>query len=110
MARLTEQDLMEYSAPVQEGLTPPGAARHALDAAEGYVDAYTRGQHVTRSGEYRPGVRGVVLNVASRMLANPGGIQTRIQVGSLTVSKQSAFNGLNLAEQAVLNRYRKRAI
>ncbi|WP_311520888.1 hypothetical protein [uncultured Corynebacterium sp.] len=107
---LTVDDLLNYAPPIQDGLTPPGAARHALDAAEGFVEAYTRGRHLTPTGDYRPGVRGVVLNVAARMLANPGGLNTRVQAGAVSVSKQSGFEGFTLAEQSVLNRYRKRAL
>lgn len=85
-------------------------AQQALDVAAAMVDGYCRGRARMSDGDWRPGAGEVVLSVAARILANPSGIQYRDQAGPFSISRQSGFTGFTLAEQYVLNRYRKAAI
>lgn len=85
-------------------------ARLQLTTAEGMVTAYCRGRERDRRGEYRPGVGEVVLSLSGRLLANPQQIQVREQVGSVSMLRGEVEVGFTLAEQFVLNRYRKRAL
>lgn len=85
-------------------------ANEAIAGITAYVAAYTRGNHVDRNGEPRPGIRQVVLSAAARVLANPSGVSQREQIASFSWYIGEGFNGFNLAELAVLKRYRKRAI
>lgn len=84
-------------------------AKTALVTAEGLINAYCRGRH-KRAGRYRAGVEEVLTTVAARILANPGQIQTREQVGPYSMLKGVGFSSFTLVELAVLNRYRKRAL
>lgn len=108
--QLTPSELLEFAPPIADGTTPDTAATHALTGAEALVEGYTRGRHVNLSGGYRPGIRAVILQVAARILANPGQVNVRVQAGAVVVSKGPGFSGFTLAEQAVLNRYRRRAV
>ena len=101
------EDLLEFVGP---GVATEQQARHAIATAEGLVEAYTRGRHVTADGGPRPGVDAVVLQVAARLAANPSQIQTREQVGPYSLLRSAGFQGFTLTEQLVLNRYRKRAL
>lgn len=103
-------ELLEFAPPVADGSDPVTGAKHALIAAKALVSGYTRGNDVNSFDEYRPGVREVILTVAARILANPGGVSVRVTAGGVTVSRGAGFSGYTLAEQAVLNRYRKRAV
>ncbi|MCX6470376.1 MAG: hypothetical protein NTW76_13815 [Corynebacteriales bacterium] len=80
-------------------------AGQAVTMASAMVDAYCRGAHLTVEGATRPGIDAVVQMAAARMLANPEGL--RYTTGVVTYN--DAFQGFSLAEQIVLNRYRKRA-
>lgn len=81
----------------------------AIEAATALVEGYTRGAHVTRNGEARPGVEAVILTVSARIAANPGQVVRRDSAGSFSTHRGQGFNGFTLAELAILNRYRKRA-
>lgn len=105
---MTPNELIEFT-----GATGPNVkkqAEQALAMANGLVEAYTRGRHKSPAGELRPGVSAVVVAVAARILANPEQIQVREQIGPYTMLRGPGFSGFTLAELAVLNRYRKRAI
>lgn len=82
----------------------------AVESASALVDAYTRGRHLDRHGNPRPGITTVVLTVAARIGANPGQVSRQDQAGNFSSRRGAGFAGFTLAEQAVLNRYRKRAI
>ena len=84
-------------------------ARLALDAVLALVAAYTRDNHM-RGGVLRPGVESVVLQAAARLMSNPEQVQVREQIGPYSYFRGDGFNGFTLAELAVLDRYRKRAI
>ncbi|MDN6537102.1 MAG: hypothetical protein L0K73_09905 [Corynebacterium variabile] len=82
-----------------------------LATAEGMVAGYCRGRHVDAVGENRrPGVGEVVLSLACRLLANPQQVQVREQASSVSMLRGEVTVGFTLAEQFVLNRYRKRAL
>lgn len=81
-----------------------------IDTATALVEGYTRGNHTTPAGVPRPGVESVILTVAARLMANPGQVTRRDQAGSFSTHRGAGFSGFTLAEQAVLNRYRKRAV
>lgn len=104
-------DVLELMPP---SVTTDEAARRtaakALVVANGVVEAYTRGCHVTGNGDYRPGVEGVILTIAARVAANPGQVSYSETAGVFTVSRGKGYQGLTLGEREVLNRYRKRAL
>ncbi|AKK02338.1 hypothetical protein [Corynebacterium epidermidicanis] len=103
---MTPDELIKFT-----GATGPNVqaqAQQALSMAEAFVDAYCRGRH-KRGGVLRPGVDAVITAVAARILANPEQIQQREQVGPYSFYRDAGFQGFNLVELAVLNRYRKRA-
>lgn len=92
-----------------DDVTDVETATIAVESATALVESYCRGNHLTRSGNARPGVETVVLTVAARLAANPGQVSKRDTAGQFTRQRGAGFNGFTLAEQAVLNRYRKRA-
>lgn len=109
MADLTAEDLGQFLG--LEVLEADGKAlQSALTVVTGMVDAYTRGRSRTALGDYRPGVREVILSAAARLAANPGQVSWKEQSGAFSVSRGEGFSGFTLAEQFVLNRYRKRGI
>ena len=77
----------------------------ALETINAMVSAYTRGNGFT-GGVPNPELRAVIRTATARLTANPE------QVGSTVggVTTRAGFNGWSLAELAVLNRYRKRAL
>lgn len=93
-----------------DDMIPDEVAALAVDSATALVDAYTRGRHVDVKGRPRPGIATVVLTVAARIAANPGQVSRYDQAGQFSSRRGVGFTGFTLAERAVLNRYRKRAI
>ena len=77
----------------------------ALETIYQLVSAYTRGNGFT-GGVPNPELRAVIRTATARLTANPE--QVGSTVGGVTVG--AGFNGWSLAELAVLNRYRKRAL
>lgn len=110
MREVTPAELLDFAAPPNDGSDPMKVAASSIEVALSLIESYTRGNHVDRYGHYRPGIRGVILSVSARLLANPGQIITRVTVGGLTISKGVGFQGFTLAEQTALNRYRRRAV
>lgn len=107
------RELLAFAPPIPDHNTqdPFTQAGYALTAANQLIDAYCRGNHRYRSNDhYKPGIRGVVLTVAARILANPGQVSFRVQSGAVVVSKGVGFSGFTLPEIQTMNRYRKRAI
>ena len=101
--------LLEY---VVDGPSQPTQqqAETALAIAEATVNAYCRGAGRHVDGTYRDGVGEIVMSVATRILANPSGVQWRNQAGNFSVSRSAGPAGLTIAEQIVLQRYRKTSI
>lgn len=107
---ITPEELIAFVGAEDPDASKLGAqAESALLIADSLAGSYCRGRHKWGSS-YRAGVRAVVLTAAARILANPGQIQVREQVGPYTMLKGAGFNGFTLVELAVLDRYRKRAI
>ncbi|MFV8381182.1 hypothetical protein [Corynebacterium hindlerae] len=104
---MTPDELIKFTG--ASGPNVKEQAKQALLMAEAFVGAYCRGRH-KRAGEFRPGVDAVVTAVAARILANPEQVQQREQVGPYSYYRDAGFQGFNLVELAVLNRYRKRAL
>ena len=77
----------------------------ALETIYQLVSAYTRGVGFV-GGVPNPELRAVIRTATARLTANPE--QVGSTVGGVTVA--GGFNGWSLAELAVLNRYRKRAL
>lgn len=89
----------------------PARGQQALHMATMYARAYTRGQGFT-NGVPNDEIEAVIISVAARIMSNPRGVATVSEATgpfnqSITYSK---WNGFNLLEQAVLNRYRVRAL
>ena len=102
---VTPTDLVKWLGQLTTDTALMAQAGQAVTMASAMVEAYCRGAHLTAQGTTRPGVDAVVLMASARMLANPEGL--RYSTGVVTFNE--AFQGFTLAEQMVLNRYRKRA-
>lgn len=94
------------------GATPVSndVATTAITTAEALIAGYCRGFHVDKLGNPRDGIEAVVMTVAARIAANPGQVSTNDSAGQFRRSRGTGFSGFTLAELAVLNRYRKRAL
>lgn len=88
--------------------TFPQAEQAAIVIA-GMVDSYCRGHARYASGQWKPGVEQVIIAASARLLANTGQTGFKEQSGAYSVSRGAGFQGFTLAEQKVLNRYRRRA-
>ena len=103
---VTATDLVKWLGQPTTDTDLTAQAAQAITMASAMIDAYCRGAHLKADGiTTRPGVDAVVLMASARMLANPEGLRYATGV----VSFNDAFAGFTLAEQMVLNRYRKRA-
>lgn len=103
---VTNTDLVKWLGQDTADTTLMAQALQAVTMASAMTDAYCRGAHLKADGiATRPGVDAVILMASARMLANPEGLKYATGV----VSFNDAFNGFTLAEQMVLNRYRRRA-
>lgn len=107
---VTPEDLLQFARPIDDGQDQKAVAAASIEAATGLVDAYCRGRHLDGYGDYRPGIRSVILTASARILANPGQVATNVQAGGVMVRRGVGFQGFTLAEQTVLNRYRRRAV
>ena len=105
----TVDDVLTF---VEDGATQPSReqAEQALEMASAMALAYTRGAGRTATGLWREGVGEVVLSVTARILVNPHQVQWRNQAGNFSVMRSDGFKGFTLAEQFVLDRYRKKSI
>lgn len=74
-------------------------------AVSAFVQAYTRDRGFI-DGEPKRDVQVVIVSAAARLAGNPENL-TRLQVDNVTESRK-VFEGFNLAELGVLNRYRRR--
>lgn len=108
---ITVDELLEFNPPsIYTDEEARKIAAQALQIALGLVESYCRGRHTNMAGNFRPGVRSVVLTVAARIMENPGQIQKRDQAGAASYLRGEGFKGFTLGEQICLNRYRKQAI
>lgn len=84
-------------------------ASAVIDVVTALASAYTRGQGFTE-GEPGPDVRAVILSASARLIADTSQIMSEEAMGPFSVSYRAGFDGWSVAELAVLNRYRARAL
>lgn len=72
--------------------------------------AYTRGRGFDQYFEPNEEIAAVITTAAARLASNSGQIAYSKTVGQASEEARSWFTGWTLAELAVLNRYRKRAM
>lgn len=99
MAAVTGQRVVDFLGGGSEIV----AGVHA-DVVTNMVRAYTRGEGFV-DGVPNEEIAAVIVTASARLVANPE--QLSSSVGN--ISNGVGFNGFNLAELFVLNRYRKRA-
>lgn len=104
---VTPEELINFM-----GATPVSTeiATTSVATAEALIGGYCRGRHVDKEGDYRDGIRAVVITVAARIAANPAQVTTRDSAGEFSRSRGAGFSGFTLAELAVMNRYRRQAV
>ncbi|WP_241566479.1 hypothetical protein [Mycolicibacterium elephantis] len=83
-------------------------ANQAITIVTAMASAYTRGEGFA-GGEPSDDIAAVIFTAALRFLANKSQLEMSKAKGPFAVDYRSAFDGWSLAEQYVLNRYRKRA-
>ena len=71
--------------------------------------AYTRGQGFI-GNEPNEEIATVITTAAARFISNPSQLSRNQTAGPFSDDVRGGFNGWTLAEQFVLNRYRKRAM
>ncbi|AYE94822.1 hypothetical protein C0J29_08540 [Mycobacterium paragordonae] len=86
-----------------------GQATAVLGIVSAMAASYTRGQGYS-DGEPNADVRAVILSASARLLADTSQIVSEEAVGPFSVSYRAGFDGWSVAELAVLNRYRVRAL
>jgi hypothetical protein len=82
-----------------------GIAELIVPLITSIAKSYTRGLGFDEDDAPNAEIAAVITTASARLFANPE--QLPYDVGA--VSMRGGFNGFNLAELAVLNRYRKRA-
>lgn len=82
-------------------------ATQAIPVITTMVKAYVRGGAGWESNDE---LDAVIVTSTARLITNPGQIPIDQSTGDFGQSLRGAFTGWTLAELAVLNRYRKRAI
>ena len=89
----------------------PSSAGPAVDTITAMARAYTRGRGFTDGGgEPNEEIAAVILTASARLASNAQQVSGSRTVGPFTEDCRSFFNGWTLVEQAVLNRYRVRAM
>lgn len=87
-----------------------GASDDEMSAAYGivrlFVQEYTRGKGFDTAGKPKPGLLAVIVSGAVRLVTNPE--QAELYVLDGVTIRPAVFRGYTLAEQKVLNNYRKR--
>ena len=106
MAVEAEQVLLFLGRPGDTAIE--GLAEAAIPIVTTMVKAYVRG---TGTGwEPNEELEAVIVTAAARLVTNPGQLPVDLAAGPFTQSLRGGFTGWTLAELAVLNRYRKRAM
>ena len=101
------EDVAAYSGHPGQATTLAAAQEH-LPVAKVMVRAYTRGRGFDLDDEPNDELAAVILTSAARSIQNPQSLRSQA-VDDFTVSYQ-IVSGWTLAELAVLNRYRTRAM
>jgi len=68
--------------------------------------AHTRGEGFDADGAPNDEIAAAILTAACRLARNPGQLSTSETMGPFTFDVRGGFQGFNLAELAVLDRYR----
>lgn len=100
--------LVDKVAAFTGGTLSTDAATEHVEAATSYVKAYVRDVGFLIDGWPNDELASVIVAVAARSLANPTGVW-QTTTGPFSVS-YSRTEGFTLAERAVLDRYRVRAL
>lgn len=87
--------------------TPP--VQQAVTIVTAMARSYTRGRGFNAHDEPAADIAAVITTAAARLAANGKGLLYRHRVDDVETEYRSSFQGWNLAELAVLNRYRRRA-
>lgn len=82
----------------------------AIPIITAMAKAYTRGVGFEDWNEPNDEIAAVIATASARLASNSGQALYRSKVGDVEREYRSAFTGWTLAELAVLNRYRKRAM
>jgi hypothetical protein len=82
-------------------------AESALPIVTAMVKAYVRGGPGWEPNEE---LEAVIVTATARLVTNPGQVSLDQTAGAFSQSLRGGFAGWTLAELAVLNRYRKRAM
>lgn len=91
------------------GEVDSGQATAVLGVITALASAYTRGQGFT-DGEPNNDVRAVILTASARLLSEPSQIVAGEDMGPFAIQYRSGFDCWTVAELAVLDRYRVRAL
>lgn len=85
-----------------------GPVEQAIPIITTMVKAYVRGT----GADWEPNeeLDAVIVTATARLVTNPTQLQSDTTAGPFTQSVRGSFTGWTLAELAVLNRYRRRAM
>lgn len=86
------------------------AVEQAVPVITTMVRAYTRGRGFDAYGEANDELAAVITTAAARLAANTAQLATDTTAGPFSRSIRGSFQGWTVAELAVLNRYRVRAM
>lgn len=81
----------------------------AVELVSALARDYTRGRGFTAAGPCAS-IQAVIVTAAARLAGNPRQTPYMVTAGSVTERSGPGFVGWSLAELAVLNRYRQRAV
>lgn len=83
-------------------------AEQQVDIVKAMAQAYTRGRGFTE-GEPNEEIAAVIITATARLVTNPGQIVVDQTAGAMSQRLGVGFQGWNIAETMVLNRYRAMA-
>lgn len=104
MAAPTSDDLAEFT-----GKPASSQSEAVIGIVSALAASYTRGQGFT-AGVPADDVRAVILSASARLLSDPTGNLRSETAGPFSKTYGNGFVGWTVAELAVLNRYRARAV
>lgn len=108
MAAVTGQEVADFLGRGDD-LTVVALAEGHASAVTMMAKAYTRGRGFT-DDEPNAEIEAVIVCATARLTTNPGQLPVDNSIGPFIHSIRGGFTGWTLAEQAVLNRYRARAM
>jgi hypothetical protein len=107
VAAPTAADVAAFLGKTGDAATEAIAAQ-AITIITSLANSYTRGEGFT-SGVPAGDISAAIFTAVLRFMANKSQIQYSKVKGPFTVEYRGGFDGWSVAEQFVLNRYRKRA-